>query len=117
MALIRPCADLRNNYNEISKICHETKEPIYITRNGTNDLVVLSDEAFETFVKINQEAEEERIERLVSEHFDKQYSTFEEFQKNVWNKIEQALKDVEEGRYQTMEEFCADMEEEYGFNE
>lgn len=117
MALIRPCADLRNNYNEISKICHETKEPIYITRNGTNDLVVLSDEAFETFVKINQEAEEERIERLVSEHFDKQYSTFEEFQKNVWNKIEQALKDVEEGRYQTMEEFCAEMEEEYGFNE
>lgn len=117
MALIRPCADLRNNYNEISKICHQTKEPVYITKNGTNDLVVLSDEAYESFVKINKEAEEERIERLVSEHFDKQYSTFEEFQKNVWNKIEQALKDVEEGRYQTMEEFCAEMEEEYGFNQ
>jgi len=43
MALIRPCADLRNNYNEISKICHETKEPMYITKNGTNDLVILSD--------------------------------------------------------------------------
>ena len=42
MALIRPCADLRNNYNEISKICHETKEPMYITKNGTNDLVILS---------------------------------------------------------------------------
>lgn len=28
MALIWPCADLRNNYNEISKICHETKEPM-----------------------------------------------------------------------------------------
>lgn len=37
MALIRPCADLRNKYNEISKICHETKEPMYITKNGTND--------------------------------------------------------------------------------
>lgn len=36
MALIRPCADLRNNYNEISKICHETQKPMYITksRNG-----------------------------------------------------------------------------------
>jgi len=53
MALIRPCADLRNNYNEISKICHETKEPMYITKNGTNDLVVLSDEAYETFVRKN----------------------------------------------------------------
>ena len=51
MALIRPCADLRNNYNEISRICHETNQPIYITRNGTNDLVVLSDAAYENSTK------------------------------------------------------------------
>lgn len=37
MAQIRPCADLRNNYNEISKICHETNEPVYITKNGFSD--------------------------------------------------------------------------------
>lgn len=113
MALIRPCADLRNNYNEISRICHETKEPMYITRNGTNDLVVLSDEAYETMVKTTKETEEDRIERLVSEHFDKHYESFEEFKKDLNKKIERALKDVEEGRYQTMEEFCAEMEEEY----
>lgn len=113
MALIRPCADLRNNYNEISKICHETKEPMYITRNGTNDLVVLSDEAYETMVKTTKETEEERIERLVSEHFDKQYESFEEFKKDLNKKIERALKDVEEGRYQTLNEFCAEMEEKY----
>ena len=47
MPLIIPSADLRNNYNKISKRCHETKEPIYVTRNGVNDLVVLSDEVFE----------------------------------------------------------------------
>ena len=51
MSLIRPCADLRNNYNEISKICHETKEPIYITKNGFNDLVILSHETFENRLK------------------------------------------------------------------
>ena len=51
MILIRPCADLRNNYNEISKICHETKQPIYITKNGYNDLVVLSNEAYENMKK------------------------------------------------------------------
>lgn len=113
MALIRPCADLRNNYNEISKICHETKEPMYITRNGTNDLVVLSDEAYEAIAKENKETEEERIERLVSEKFDKQYATFEEFQKDVFEKIEQALKDVDEGRCRSLEEFCAEMEEKY----
>lgn len=116
MALIRPCADLRNSYNEISKICHETKEPIYITRNGTNDLVVLSDEAFESFVKINKETEDERIDRLVSEHFDKHYATFEEFQKDILDKIEQALKDIDEGRYQTMEEAMKELEEKYGLS-
>lgn len=47
MAIIRPCAELRNNYNEISRICHETQEPVYITKNGTNDLVILSNEAYE----------------------------------------------------------------------
>lgn len=113
MALIRPCADLRNNYNEISKICHETKEPMYITRNGTNDLVVLCDEAYEKLKKEVEETEEERIERLVSEHFDKQYESFEEFKKDLNKKIERALKDVEEGRYQTLDEFCAEMEEKY----
>lgn len=113
MALIRPCADLRNNYNEISKICHETKEPMYITRNGQNDLVVLCDEAYEKLKKNVEETEEERIERLVSEHFDKQYKSFEKFKKDIGKKIERALKDVEEGRYQTLDEFCAEMEEEY----
>ena len=47
MALIRPCADLRNNYNEISTICHQTKSPVYITKNGAGDLVVMSIELYE----------------------------------------------------------------------
>ena len=113
MALIRPCADLRNNYNEISRICHETKEPIYITKNGSNDLVILSDEAYEKIIKENVETNEERIDRLISEHFDKHYANFEEFQKDILKKIDEALKDVEEGRVQTLENFCAEMEEQY----
>lgn len=113
MALIRPCADLRNNYNEISKICHETKEPMYITRNGTNDLVILSDEAYEDLTKQFEETTEEKIDRLIAEKFDKHYANFEEFQKDIFVKIGQALKDIDEGHYQTMEEFCAEMEEKY----
>lgn len=116
MALIRPSADLRNNYNEISKLCHKTNEPIYITKNGTNDLVVLSDEAYENIVKLNNETEEERIERLVSEHFDKQYESFEEFRNDIYMKIEEALKDVEEGKVIEMEQVIAEMEEKYHFD-
>ena len=115
MALIRPCADLRNNYNEISKICHETKEPIYITKNGTNDLVVLSDETYENIIKESQKSYEEKIDKLISKHFEKYYSTFEEFQKDIFRKIKKALNDVDNGNYQTMEEFCAEMEEKYDF--
>ena len=117
MALIRPCADLRNSYNEISRICHETKEAMYITKNGTTDLVILSDEAYEELLKANKETEEERIDRLVAEHFNRHYANFEEFQKDVFKKIDKALKDVEEGHYRPAEEFFKEMEEKYNINE
>ena len=42
MPIIRPSSDLRNNYNEISTICHHTKSLVYITKNGAGDLVVMS---------------------------------------------------------------------------
>ena len=51
MALIRPCADLRNNYNEISKLCHATNEPIYITKNGYGDMVIMSMESYESTIR------------------------------------------------------------------
>ena len=82
MAQIRPCADLRNNYNEISKICHETNEPVYITKNGFSDLVVLSNATYETLTKKTLQIEEERIDKLVAKHFDKHYSDFKEFKKD-----------------------------------
>lgn len=47
MPIIRPSSDLRNNYNEISRICHKTKSPIYITKNGAGDLAVMSIELYE----------------------------------------------------------------------
>ena len=116
MALIRPSVDLRNNYSEISKICHETKEPMYITKNGTNDLVILSDEAFEELTKGLEETEEEKIDRLVSEHFDKQYATFEEFKKDILAEIDLALKDIKNGNYCDFEEGMAELEKKYGLS-
>ena len=113
MALIRPCADLRNNYNEISKICHQTKEPMYITKNGTNDLVILSDEAYEEIIKFNEKTEEERIDRLVAEHFEKHYASFEEFKEEIMKKVEHALKEVGENLCRSLDEFCAEMEAKY----
>jgi prevent-host-death family protein len=47
MPTIRPSADLRNKYNEISELCHEYQEPVFITKNGTGDLAVMSIETYE----------------------------------------------------------------------
>lgn len=47
MPEIRPIKDLRNT-TEISELCHQTKEPVFITKNGYGDLVVMSMEAYES---------------------------------------------------------------------
>ena len=44
---IRPVSDLRNNFAEISKMVHETSQPVFLTKNGFGDMVVLSIEAYE----------------------------------------------------------------------
>jgi len=46
MPEIRPITDLRNT-NEISELCHKSQEPIFITKNGYGDLVVMSMDTYE----------------------------------------------------------------------
>lgn len=50
MPSIRPSSDLRNKYNEVSEFCHQHQEPVYITKNGSGDLVVLSVDTYERLV-------------------------------------------------------------------
>ena len=50
MPQIRPITDLRNT-NEISEICHAKKVPLFITKNGYGDLVVMSIEAYEELIE------------------------------------------------------------------
>lgn len=47
MPKIRSSTDLRNHYNEISTLCHETMEPVFITKNGRGDMVTMSIESYE----------------------------------------------------------------------
>ncbi len=65
---IKASAALRNDYATISALAKETKEPIYITKNGEGDLVLMSIDAFEKREQMLQlrarvlQAEQERIE-------------------------------------------------------
>ncbi|MDR2940506.1 MAG: type II toxin-antitoxin system Phd/YefM family antitoxin [Clostridiales bacterium] len=86
MNVIRPVSDLRNNFAEISKIVHETAQPVFLTKNGYGDIVVLSMEAFqnlqfesEIYYKL-QEAERE------ANHTDKRFSS-----KEVLNAMKDAI--------------------------
>ena len=76
MAIIRPSADLRNHYKEISELCKLTNEPIYITVNGREDTVMVS-----------------------SELLNELYHTIE-----VIKKINKGLDDVANGRVMSLEE-------------
>ena len=66
--LIKASAALRNDYAAISALAKETKEPIYITKNGEGDLVLMSIDAFEKREQMLQlrakvlQAEQERID-------------------------------------------------------
>ncbi len=63
---IRPSAAIRQNYNEIADMCRKTAEPIFLTKNGEGDLVVMDIETFnrrEKTLKLREElltVEEER---------------------------------------------------------
>ena len=66
---IRPSADLRNHYNEISKQCREEKEAVIITVHGKGDTVSLSFEEYQN-MKTTEIAKEvkRRIEETISEY-------------------------------------------------
>lgn len=56
--LIKPSASIRQNYNEIADLCKTSGEPVYLTKNGEGDLVVMDIEAFshrEKMMKLREE--------------------------------------------------------------
>jgi PHD/YefM family antitoxin component YafN of YafNO toxin-antitoxin module len=66
MINIKPSAAIRKNYNEISKLCRQSRAPVYLTKNGEGDLVVMDIETFarrESMLKLREllvESEEDR---------------------------------------------------------
>lgn len=58
MANIKPITALRNT-DEISEICHRTKKPVYITKDGNDDLVIMSADVFKNILEQIQEAQDE----------------------------------------------------------
>lgn len=55
---IRPSAAIRQNYNEIAELCRSTTEPVFLTKNGEGDLVVMDIETYNKREKMIQLREE-----------------------------------------------------------
>ena len=53
MPVIMPIKDLRNT-SEISDMAHRMQEPIFVTKNGYSDLVVMSSELYDKFARVNR---------------------------------------------------------------
>ncbi len=88
MATIRPSSDLRNKYNEISEFCNKYNEPVFITKNGTGDLVVLSNTEYE---------------RLSGRH-------------ELYRLLDEGFDSVKKGKGRPAEDLFAEIEKEFGFD-
>ncbi len=64
---IRPSATIRQNYNDVAELCRKTAEPVFLTKNGEGDLVVMDIETFtrrEKMLRLREEllaSEEDRL--------------------------------------------------------
>jgi prevent-host-death family protein len=62
---IKPSAAIRKNYNQISDLCRKTGEPVYLTKNGEGDLVVMDVESFarrESLLKLKEKLLQSEID-------------------------------------------------------
>lgn len=85
MPQIRPIRDLKNT-TEISNLCHAVREPIFITKNGYGDMVIMS---METFEKSN-------------------------FLNNLYDKLAIAEADLKAGRVSDIDVAISDIRKQYG---
>ena len=89
MDTIRPVSDLRNNFSEISKVVHETAKPVFLTKNGYGDMVVLSMEAFENLQFDSEVYFKLQAAEKEAALTDKRYSS-----KDVQKAMQEAIRDA-----------------------
>ncbi len=72
MPVVKPISDLQRNLGPIAKICHETGEPVYLTKNGSASLVVMDAEQFDRQAQAlsTVREREERVQRAIVRGYD-----------------------------------------------
>ncbi|MDE4542458.1 type II toxin-antitoxin system Phd/YefM family antitoxin [Thermoanaerobacterium sp. R66] len=91
MPYIRPVSDLRNNFADISRVVHETGEPVFLTKNGYGDMVVMSMEAYERKLFESEIYFKLKEAELEAQTTDKRYShkeIFDELRAKISDRME-----------------------------
>ena len=86
MKLIRPVSDLRNHFAEISRTVHETSQPVFLTKNGYGNMVVLSMEAFQ-----NMQFESEVYFKLLEAEREAAHTTKRYSSKDILKAMKEAI--------------------------
>lgn len=85
MPQIVPIRDLKNTTN-ISSLCHESQEPVFVTKNGYGDMVIMSMEVYERSMYLS----------------------------DVYGKLDEAKQDLKEGRFSSVDDSLKRIRENYG---
>ena len=85
MPRIVPIRDLKNT-TAISSLCHEDEEPIFVTKNGYGDMVLMSMKTYEKSL----------------------------FLANIYGKLEEAKEDMRNGKYSSVEDAISRIREKHG---
>ena len=84
---IRPVSDLRNNFADISRTVHETGKPVFLTKNGYGDMVVMSMDSFENLEFDSEVYHKLKEAEREAELTDRRFSS-----KEVLSSIKQAIR-------------------------
>jgi len=93
MINIKPSAAIRKNYNEISKLCKQSRAPVFLTKNGEGDLVVMDLETFarrESMLKLR--------EQLIASEEDRQAGNPGSSIEDVADMMRKAIREVSNGK-------------------
>ena len=93
MPIIMPITELRNT-KKITQICEEEQAPVFVTSNGFNKLVVMSDEVFNKYEEI----------------FNKYFVLAE-----IYEKLSEAEDDIKENRVRSAKDVFGELDKKYGY--
>ena len=85
MPQIVPIRDLKDT-TSISTLCHESQEPVFVTKNGYGDMVIMSMEVYERSM----------------------------YMSDIYGKLEEAKQDLKEGRYSSVDDSINRIRDKYG---